>query len=83
MRKYSGSATLAHDLDLVVGVAQLVRAPGCGPGGRGFNSHHSPQKKKWHTEKLQSGVVPDAGPLELFSARSACARMVEIGMRDI
>ncbi len=28
---------------LVVGVAQLVRAPGCGPGGRGFDSLHSPQ----------------------------------------
>ena len=26
----------------VAGVAQLVRAPGCGPGGRGFNSRHSP-----------------------------------------
>ena len=26
----------------VVGVAQLVRAPDCGSGGRGFNSHHSP-----------------------------------------
>ena len=29
--------------NLMVGVAQLVRAPGCGPGGRGFNSLHSPQ----------------------------------------
>ena len=28
----------------MVGVAQLVRAPGCGPGGRGFDSHLSPQK---------------------------------------
>jgi hypothetical protein len=28
---------------LVVGVAQSVRAPGCGPGGRGFESLHSPQ----------------------------------------
>ncbi len=27
----------------MVGVAQLVRAPGCGPGGRGFKSHHSPK----------------------------------------
>ena len=27
----------------MVGVAQLVRAPGCGPGGRGFDSHHSPK----------------------------------------
>ena len=23
-------------------VAQLVRAPGCGPGGRGFKSHRAP-----------------------------------------
>ena len=27
----------------MVGVAQLVRAPDCGSGGRGFDSHHSPQ----------------------------------------
>ena len=26
----------------MVGVAQLVRAPDCGSGGRGFKSHHSP-----------------------------------------
>jgi hypothetical protein len=26
----------------MVGVAQLVRVPGCGPGGRGFKSLHSP-----------------------------------------
>lgn len=26
----------------MVDVAQLVRAPGCGPGGRGFKPHHSP-----------------------------------------
>ena len=26
----------------MVGVAQVVRAPGCGPGGRGFKSHHPP-----------------------------------------
>ena len=25
-------------------VAQLVAASGCGPEGRGFESHHSPQK---------------------------------------
>jgi hypothetical protein len=27
----------------MVAVAQLVRAPGCGPGGRGFKSHQPPQ----------------------------------------
>ena len=26
----------------MVGVAQLVRAPGCGPGGRGFETPRSP-----------------------------------------
>ena len=26
------------------GIAQLVRAPGCGPVGRGFKSHYSPQQ---------------------------------------
>jgi hypothetical protein len=24
-------------------IAQLVRAPGCGSGGRGFEPHYSPQ----------------------------------------
>ena len=28
----------------MVGLAKLVIAPGCGPGGRGFESHISPQK---------------------------------------
>lgn len=26
-------------------LAQLVRAPGCGSGGRGFNPHSSPHNK--------------------------------------
>ena len=28
---------------IMVSVAQLVRASGCGPEGRGFEPHHSPQ----------------------------------------
>ncbi len=28
----------------MVGVAQLVRAPGCGPGGWGFKSPRSPHR---------------------------------------
>ena len=31
------------ELSLMVVVAQLVRAPGCGPGGRGFESRLPPQ----------------------------------------
>ena len=30
-------------------VAQLVRAPDCGPGGRGFNSRLSPQNYEENT----------------------------------
>jgi hypothetical protein len=30
----------------MVAVAQLVRAPDCGSGGRGFEPHPSPQKNK-------------------------------------
>ena len=30
----------------MVGVAQLVRASGCGPEGRRFDSGHSPQSVK-------------------------------------
>ena len=40
------SATMASVRKYIMaGVAQLVRAPGCGSGGRGFNPHRSPQKK--------------------------------------
>ena len=38
----SGSDVIMY---IVVGVAQLVRAPDCGSGGRGFESHHPPQIK--------------------------------------
>jgi hypothetical protein len=32
-----------QDERIAVDVAQMARAPGCGPGGRGFKSRHSPQ----------------------------------------
>ncbi len=41
----------------MVGVAQQVRAPGCGPGGRGFKSHRSPQVRG----VAQSGSAPALG----------------------
>ena len=42
----SASSKVVHDSSMKVSemvlVAQLVRAPGCGPGGRGFKSHLPP-----------------------------------------
>jgi|CZCB01.1.fsa_nt_gi hypothetical protein len=36
----------------VVSLAQLVRVPGCGPGGRGFDSHSSPQDMRLSIQPL-------------------------------
>ena len=47
----------------MVGVAQQVRAPGCGPGGRGFNSHRSPKPFSGFTPNPISAVLPVAGSL--------------------
>ncbi len=38
-------------------VAQLVRAPACGAGGRGFESRHSPQT---HPHEGSEGPEPAA-----------------------
>ncbi len=35
----------------MVGIAQLVRVLGCGPGGRRFESDYPPQKS-WYTPSL-------------------------------
>ncbi len=52
----------------MVGVAKLVIAPGCGPGGRGFESHHSPHK---------SQCTAKAGHFFIFTVGISCA--FEIG----
>ena len=46
----------------MVGVAQLVRASGCGPEGRGFESHHSPHKEI---------AEPQAVPLFLYGVNES------------
>ena len=49
-------------VDDMVGVAKLVIAPGCGPGGRGFESHISPQKKDgYESNRLFSTKSADDG----------------------
>ena len=37
----------ASESNIAAGVAQQVRAPGCGPGGRGFKSHFSPHLQRF------------------------------------
>ncbi len=44
----------------MVGVAQLVRAPGCGPGGQGFKSLHSPHLV--YGGRSSVGRAPGCGP---------------------
>ena len=39
-----------HTEMFVVGVAQLVRAPGCGPGGRGFETPRPPHQPQGFAE---------------------------------
>ena len=39
----------------MVDIAQLVSVPGCGPGGRGFESHYSP-----HFEKTERFYIKNA-----------------------
>ena len=41
----------------MVGIAQVVRAPDCGSGGRGFESHYPPQLKRQPLETAIGGVV--------------------------
>ena len=42
----------------MVGIAQLVRVPGCGPGGRGFETHYSPHFFLLFMQYTDVGVSP-------------------------
>ena len=62
----------------MVVVAQLVRAPDCGSGGRGFESHHPPYKEKswfgsffliyksWYRLLLKRSFGKNPGNLEIL-----------------
>ena len=43
----------------MVGIAQLVRAPECGSGGRGFESHYSPHFFFFYLGRSQVGKALD------------------------
>lgn len=56
----SGQAPLSLPvmiLSFMAIVAQLVRASGCGPEGRGFESHRSPQKY-FLSDSMSPGALP-------------------------
>ena len=50
----------------LVGVAQLVRAPGCGPGGRGFETPRPPQFGCRHRD-IGAGTAVVFGELHRLS----------------
>ena len=59
----------------MVGIAQLARASGCGPEGRGFEPHYSPQKRKKGTKRclfcvsgVSNGAILSRGDLRSKSA---------------
>ena len=56
----------------MVGVAQLVRAPDCGSGGRGFETRHSPQPFRHHL--LWDQRVPFAKDLHISPKGQAGVR---------
>src|ERR1019366_4025138 len=66
--------------NVLVGVAQKVRAPGCGPGGRGFKSPRSPHSCECAPLARQGGAVTTpSGAVGLVTGASsgigaACAR---------
>ena len=48
----------------MAGVAQLVRAPDCGSGGRGFGPHHSPQScQHWPDSFAFSSILDRLRPI--------------------
>ena len=52
-----------------MGVAQLVRAPGCDPGGRGFKSRHSPFFAPLAQLDRATGFEPVGRAFESLTAR--------------
>ena len=52
-------------------VAQLVRAPACGAGGRGFKSHHSPHRD-YYTK------TPSSVSFSLLIITAGRARVVDM-----
>ena len=54
----------------MVGVAQLVRAPGCGPGGRGFESPRPPQRNSRSGGAARMTAAPPGFAVSDFGSRT-------------
>ena len=68
---------ICHAGSPLVAVAQLVRAPGCGPGGRGFKSPRSPQNftfDEWRGPGWYAARIATSGV-----TRGWCLAMSELG----
>lgn len=57
----------------MVGVAQLVRAPDCGSGGRGFETRHSPQRLRIRITRAGSQMTGGNKQVAPLAPRSSPA----------
>ena len=46
------------DSNLHGGCSLVVKAPGCGPGDRGFKSHHPPHIRVYMSKKIYFLIIP-------------------------
>ena len=63
----------------MVGIAQLVRVSGCGPEGRGFESHYPPHKAQsgrhyWRSLFFRKNETPNAETRVFTMGRSQAVR---------
>jgi hypothetical protein len=54
-----------------VGVAKLVKAPGCGPGDRGFESHRPPHLFDYHNAPVAQWIERLASNQEVAGSTPA------------
>ena len=67
----------------MVGLAQLVRAPGCGPGGRGFDSHISPHKRNKQVKDLLVSFIVNSKEWNPSNCEAICCVCAKLNSKFV